>query len=180
MLKADLHVHTSEDPKDGRIVKHSARELIDVAAEKGYEVISITNHNKVTYDEKLRNYAAKKGILLIPGIELSLKEGHVLVYNITQKQADKIKKIKDLKKIVAKKTLVVAPHMFYPIVGIGKKFLKHSHLFDAIEHCYFYTSLVNPNKKAMKIAEQYNKPVIGNSDLHKLKWLEHTYSFINS
>ncbi|GAI08342.1 unnamed protein product, partial [marine sediment metagenome] len=69
-LKADLHLHTSEDPEDK--VRYSARQLIDYASQKGFDVLAITNHNFYTYNDYLRDYAASKGILLIPGIELSV------------------------------------------------------------------------------------------------------------
>jgi len=65
-LKTDLHIHTAEDPRDN--ISYSARDMIDRAGELGFDVLSITNHNVVTYDEDLAAYAKKKGILLIPGI----------------------------------------------------------------------------------------------------------------
>ena len=43
ILKADFHVHTSEDPED--LVFYRAIDLIDMAHNLGYAVLSITNHN---------------------------------------------------------------------------------------------------------------------------------------
>ena len=83
-LKADLHLHTC----DGVIEKdipYNAFELIDRGMKNGYEVLSITNHDSVTFSRYLRDYARKRGIVLIPGIELTLKRKHVLIYNVVEK-----------------------------------------------------------------------------------------------
>ena len=77
MLKADLHIHTKEDPVHHKDIKYTAKQLIDHAANQGYEVIAITCHNKVYYNKKIKEYAKKKGILLIPGIEKTIKRKHV-------------------------------------------------------------------------------------------------------
>ena len=61
-LKADLHLHTKEDPQDS--VKYSGRELIDQAYLKGFDVLAITNHDQVTYDNYLVEYAKEREILL--------------------------------------------------------------------------------------------------------------------
>ena len=66
MLKADLHIHTKEDPHDN--IGYSAKQLIDHAAKLNFDVISITNHDTSSYTEELAEYAKLKGILLIPGI----------------------------------------------------------------------------------------------------------------
>lgn len=58
-LKADLHLHTKEDPQDN--VKYSGMELIDQAYQKGFDVLAITNHRQVTYDNYLAEYARKRG-----------------------------------------------------------------------------------------------------------------------
>lgn len=180
MLKTDLHIHTKEDPHDRYKIKYTAKELIDKAAELGYDVISITNHNKVTYNEELAEYALGKGILLIPGIEKTIKGDHVLIYNITQEQADKIRDFEDLRKIKNSDNLVIAAHPYFFISSLGNRLLRYIDCFDAIEYSFFCTMIVNLNKKAVKVAKNYNKPVIGNSDLHDLYFFNCTYSLIDS
>ena len=58
-LKADLHLHTSEGPE--RFVRPDARTLIDRAAQEGYRVLAITNHNTLTYSEAVKTYAWERG-----------------------------------------------------------------------------------------------------------------------
>ena len=63
MLKAQLHIHTKEDPQDYRFVRYSAKELINRAAERGFDVLAITCHNRVVYNQELKDYAQKRNIL---------------------------------------------------------------------------------------------------------------------
>ena len=72
-LKCDLHLHTSEDPRHQ--LHYSAKDMIEEASKKGYHVISITNHNTVTYDQELADFAHEKGILLVPGVEATIMGG---------------------------------------------------------------------------------------------------------
>lgn len=181
MLKADLHIHTREDPYDSYRIKYSPKELIDYAASLGYKVLSITNHDMVCYNKELAHYAKGKGILLIPGIEKTIKRKHVLIYNITQEQADKVKGFEDLQEVRNKGGVVVAAHPYFFIpCSLGKELIENIDVFDAVEYSSFCTVLVNFNKKAVKIAERYKKPIIGNSDTHNLLTLGYTYSLIDS
>src|SRR2546427_6673114 len=76
-LRADLHLHTRERES---FIAYDARELIDGAAHAGFQVLSITNHNTVTFSRDLQAYAQERGILLIPGIEATIEGKHVLLY----------------------------------------------------------------------------------------------------
>ena len=147
-LKADLHLHTCDGIKD-EYISYDAFKLIDVAMLMGYEVLSITNHDTVTYNDYLKDYASERGILLIPGIELTLNRKHVLVYNVP----DPVNTIKDIRKIARVKdrnNLFMAPHPFFPSgYSLGKRFVTWQYLFDAVELCHFYTDFINFNKKAL-------------------------------
>jgi len=181
MLKIDLHLHTKEDPLDRWQIKYSAKELISHAAKLNFDVISITNHNRVTYSDELREYAEKKGILLISGAEIRIKGKEVLVYNVTQKDIEKIKTFDDLRKIKNKNNMVIAPHPYFFLPQcLKKKVEEEVDVFDAIEYSHFYVNLINKNKKAVKMAKKYRKPLVGASDAHFLYQMNHTYSLVNS
>jgi len=179
MLKADLHIHTSEDPKEN--LSYNSKELIDYAKTLGFEVIAITLHEKLFQNRQVFEYARKKGILLIPGIELRIKGMDVLAYNVKEEDIKDIKKLEDLKKIKRKNTLIVAPHPYYGFISLGKNLEKYINLFDAVEYCHFYTKWMNrPNKRAARVAHNHNKPLIGNSDAHNLWRINTTYTLIDS
>ncbi len=181
MLKADLHLHVQGDPRHPKI-KHTAQQLIDYAAKLNFEVLAITNHNQVFYNQTLANYAQSKGILLIPAAEKTIQGKEVLIYNTTQEEINQIKSFQDLQKLRQQKNiLIIAPHPFFIMpVCLGKNLEKNIYLFDAIEYSHFYHKLINRNKKAVKIAKKYNKPLIGTSDLHHFFQINHTYTLINA
>lgn len=187
MLKIDLHTHCNEDPVDSWI-KHSPKELIDHAANLGFNVISITCHNKVVYSKNLQEYADGKNILLIPGAERDIEGRHVLLYNFTQEEVDSINSFDDLRKIKQKHHLVIAPHPYYiylnPLrpkqISLFSKLEKNIDLFDGIEFCHLYTKKVNrSNKKAELTAKKYNLPLIAGSDMHNLNHMGTNYSFVD-
>ncbi|MBU1854126.1 MAG: PHP domain-containing protein [Nanoarchaeota archaeon] len=181
MLKSDLHLHSGED-KQHRL-KYSAKELIAYAAKKGFEVLSLTLHNELFFNKELESYARKKGVLLIPGIELQIENKEVLIYNVTTEEITKLKTFEDLRKLRIKNNqlLVVAPHPFFKRGNcFGEKLIENIELFDAIEYSHFYLSFFNLNKKAVKIAKKYSLPLVGSSDTHHLIQLETTYSMIDS
>ena len=81
--KADLHIH-SYGPDTGSFdvtdVSNTPQAIVDTAIEKGLKVISITDHNQYINSQIAVQYARGKDILVIPGIEVSTTQGHLLLY----------------------------------------------------------------------------------------------------
>lgn len=80
--KADLHIHSfgptgSFDVTDTSNTPHN---IVDTAISKGLKVISITDHNEILNSLIAIDYANGKDILVIPGIEVSTPQGHLLLY----------------------------------------------------------------------------------------------------
>ncbi|MCX4358330.1 MAG: AAA family ATPase [Rikenellaceae bacterium] len=81
--KADLHIHSyglgtgSFDVTD---ISNTPQAIVDTAIEKGLKVISITDHNQYLNSQIAVQYAKDKDILVIPGIEVSTTQGHLLLY----------------------------------------------------------------------------------------------------
>ncbi|MEE9389870.1 MAG: PHP-associated domain-containing protein [Candidatus Aminicenantaceae bacterium] len=178
-LKVDFHTHTAEDPFEN--INYNAFELIDRASQKGFDALTITNHNTVTYSEELAQYAEKKEVLLIPGMEAILSDKHILIINPDFKKILSNWSLKDLSKLKKETNLIIAPHPFFP----GSKSLK-SALFpilpfiDAIEFCHFYNHSINCNKKAVHVAVQYKLPLIGTSDCHNIWQFGMTYTLVEA
>ncbi|HBQ20919.1 MAG: hypothetical protein A2Z91_08700 [Deltaproteobacteria bacterium GWA2_38_16] len=179
LLKADFHMHTKDDPQDKKFVRHSAEALIDHAAKLGFEVLSITNHNKITYSPYLREYAAVRGILLLPGVEVTVEKKHILLINYLGPLG--FKKIEDLKNIHTPQVLIIAAHPFFPAsTTLKQKLIDHIDVFDAVEYCHFYLNWINFNRKAVRISKQYEKPLVGTSDAHTLAQMNHTYTMVEA
>jgi predicted metal-dependent phosphoesterase TrpH len=176
-LKADLHLHTAEDPLDR--VRYTAKELISKAADERFDVISITNHHQMTFNQDLLSYAQQRGILLIPGIEMTIRRRHVLVLNPPPHKT--CSDFPSLSKLRRPETLIIAPHPYFPgTYSLNGYLLKHLNLFDALEYCHFYSPMINFNQKALEVCQALGFPLIGNSDSHFLSQLGTTYSLIHA
>ena len=81
--KADLHIHSygigtgSYDVTD---MTNTPQAIVDLAISKGLKVISITDHNQWLNSMAAVQYAVDKDILVVPGIEVSTTQGHLLTY----------------------------------------------------------------------------------------------------
>jgi len=157
-------------------------------------VLGLTFHDKVFEGpefDKAYSYAKRKGLLLMAGCEATIEGKHVLIYGITDAERKKIKSFRDLRRMkkqldkAGRSTLIIAPHPFYNtgIMGkycLGRKLVRNIDVFDAIEYSFFYLKRVNRNKKAVKVAKRYLKPMVGDGDIHVLSNLDMTYSLIKS
>ena len=174
-LKADLHLHTAEDPIDH--VRYSAKELISKAAKEGFDVLSITNHQRMTFSHELFRYAQERDILLIPGMEMTIRRRHVLLLNPLPGRM--CSEFSSLSKLRRPETMIIAPHPYFPgTYSLNGYLLEHLNLFDALEYCHFYSPMINFNQKALEVSESYGFPLVGNSDAHFLSQLGTTYSLI--
>lgn len=78
-LRADFHMHTKADKEfkyDGDDA-YFVSNYIDALKNNNIRVAVVTNHNKFDFDEfkQLASHARKNDILLLPGVELSVKDG---------------------------------------------------------------------------------------------------------
>ncbi len=72
---ADLHIHT----RYSYDATSSVRAVLEYASRRaGLDVIAITDHDEIAGALKAQDMASKFGIEVIPGIEVSSKDGHVL------------------------------------------------------------------------------------------------------
>src|SRR6185295_3384320 len=111
MLKADLHIHTADDPADP--IPYSTFDLIDRAAQLGYDVLAITLHDRQLDTAPFRDYAASRGIVLVPGIERTIHGRHVLLLNYSR-AAESVNAFEDLVRLREREHgLVIAPHPFF-------------------------------------------------------------------
>jgi len=182
MLKTDLHLHSSEDPQDHRLINYDSKELIRRTAKLNFKVLALTHHCNVFYNKELVNYAKRYGIFLVQGAEAEIEGKEVLLYNIDNKTLKKIKTFSDLEREKREGIFVIAPHPFFKKpTCLGKKLFKYKHIFDAVEYSHFYTRFFNKaNKKAVAFARESHKPLVGSSDAHNLWQLGYTYSLLDA
>ncbi len=183
--KASLHIHAREDKGEKYNIKYNVYQLIDKAKYFDFKILAFTFHDNLFIDKKCFDYAKSKGILLIPGIEKSIfdkerNKTHVIILN-PDKKVEEIKSWEDLFKYKKNKSniFVMLAHPFFPFINIKEKvFKKNVDVFDAIEHSWAYSKKINFNRKAERLANEYNKPFIATADLHNLRHLNHDYTII--
>ncbi|MEX2016664.1 MAG: PHP domain-containing protein [Candidatus Hydrogenedentales bacterium] len=175
---ADLHTHTSDDPWDN--VPYSAEELIDAAAARGVQVLAITCHGVVAHTPYFSEYAHRRGMLLIPGIELFVEGRHVLVLNPDSEQACATT-FAELRRLGPREAAIIAPHPYFPVgMSLMGKLEEHIDLFHAVEYHSFYTRMVNFNRKAVRAAKQFGLPLVGTTDNHTFPYVPSTYTWIDA
>ena len=81
-VRADLHVHSfgpdgSYDVGDPTMTPEA---IVDTAIQENLGLISITDHNRIRNAARAISHAEGKSILVVPGVELSTPNGHLLVY----------------------------------------------------------------------------------------------------
>jgi len=84
-VRADFHLHTIKDPGSSRKFRAEyvgkenafAKEWIAKLQQEGIRIAVVTNHNYFDRDEykQLRKLGRNVGILVLPGVELGIKEG---------------------------------------------------------------------------------------------------------
>jgi predicted metal-dependent phosphoesterase TrpH len=181
MIKADLHMHSKEDIHD--VIDYTSFELIDRAAELGFGLISITLHDHFPDYSEIEQYADKRGIIFIWGVEKIISGKEVLVYNLTAEDFQGLNTFDDLRKLKMnnKDILVIAPHPYFKIDKcLGEDLEKHIELFDAIEVSWFYSDHINMNKKAIEVAKRYSKPLFATSDAHELHQFGKNYTLVDA
>lgn len=74
-LNCDLHSHSTAS--DGVL---PPREIVARAAANGVEVLALTDHDEVSGLDEAREAAARAGITLVPGVEISVSWGGITVH----------------------------------------------------------------------------------------------------
>jgi len=192
MLKSDLHIHTNSFVKWE--AKINPKELIDRASKLNFDVLAITEHatmkrniKGIKFFDALRtyrqykDYAKKKGILLLPGFEAHIEGKEVLFIDCLEdiKKYQTFESLYDLKN--DSNAFIIAPHpLMFKDSCLRDKLFEHMKLWDAIEHTASYLEWFNSNIKAGAIALRCSKPFIATSDSHFFFQFGRNYSLIDS
>lgn len=179
MLKTELHTHTDLDPQDR--IPHSTIQLLDRAAELGYHVVAVTLHDRYFDPAPYQSCARERGLVLLAGIERTIAGRHLLLINFGPECAS-IRTFDELARLKGRASgLVIAPHAFYPIASaLRHRLATHASHVDAVELNSMYTRRVDFNRRAVAFARAHGKPLVGNTDLHRLDQLGSTYSLVDA
>ena len=180
MIKVELHAHTSDDPGDR--IPHDTRALLEHAAQFGYGALAVTLHNRWFDPAPFHDRAAALGLVLLSGVEKTIDGKHVLLINAPHEAGD-VRSFDDVRRLKrqAPGTLVIAPHPFYPIsTALGTRLDDLVDVVDALEVNAMYTRGLDFNRRARAWAAAHGKPLVGNTDLHRLDQIGMTWSDVDA
>ncbi|HEY7287461.1 MAG TPA: PHP domain-containing protein [Vicinamibacterales bacterium] len=180
MVKVDFHIHTADDPFD--LIPYTTRQAIDRGAEQGFSALALTLHDRQLDIRPLESYARERGIVLIPGVERTIRGRHVLLINFPA-AAESIGSFDELAALKRQNPqgLVIAPHPFFPHLNCLRGLVnEYADLFDAVEINGFWARALNFNRGAVEWAQKHGKPVVGNSDAHRIHLIGMTFSLVDA
>lgn len=175
MIKMDLHVHSncSEDALG------SPSEIMKYIQKKGLQGMAITDHNTIK-GGKIAKKLSTKEFLVIPGVEISTSDGHLLAYNLSKDIPKKLSINETVEKVIDEGGLPVIPHLFRNMSGIKEEKLKPLiNKITAIE-VYNSCSLPKTNLKTASIAKKYDLGGTGGSDSHDPLYAGNAYTIIDT
>ncbi len=171
-MRFDLHIHSNHSSDSSLKVD----DILKKAVKAGLDGIAICDHNTVagSYLARKRVRDLNLPLIVIPGIEVSTKEGHILVLGIRENIPPGLTAEETISIARKKGGLVVAAHPFKKKESVG-----NIDGLDAIEtfnsRCVF-----GENEKAKEMARALHKPEVGGSDSHLLATIGLGYTDIDA
>ncbi|MGQ9460057.1 MAG: CehA/McbA family metallohydrolase [Candidatus Bathyarchaeaceae archaeon] len=170
-LKIDLHVHTcySYDAVT------TPKEVITYSKKRGLDGVAITDHDTLHGALKLLQ---KNEILVIPGIEITAMDGHVIALNITKTIPPKLDLSETVQRIHEAGGIAVAAH---PTSIYKSTFNQRVTSCDAIE---VINSAAVPfsfsTYLSQKLATRLKLPQTGGSDAHYAPEIGAAYTIVEA
>ena len=173
-LMIDLHIHTNHSDS-----RSTVREVMEVAKARKLHGIAITDHNT------LKGYeAAKKlrsGLIVIPGVEVKAKEGHIIGLGVLRPIQPKLNAVDVVERIHSQGGIAIATHLGLPIINHMEASRVKEARIDAIETFNSMLPLFNHYVcKAKSIAHRLGLPETGGSDAHEASLVGNAYTIIES
>jgi ABC-type lipoprotein export system ATPase subunit len=112
-VRADLHIHSYLGSHDVKDITATPEAIVATAAREGLKVIAITDHNEISSVAAAIAAAGPLGLLVVPAVELSTPEGHLLSYLPT----------------------IDALQRFYGQIDIGDRGTQNSHCRNSVLDC---------------------------------------------
>jgi predicted metal-dependent phosphoesterase TrpH len=155
----ELHCHSTYS--DG---KASPKQIVEYAKKIGLSGIAVTDHDSIKGGLEAVKYAPD-GLTVIPGMEVSSQEGHILGINIRKPVLRDLPADETVDMIHSLGGLAIAAHPYdRRRDGVGDLIL--SIPFDAVEAVNGHT--FGSSKDPKKACQEAGIPMVGGSDAHTL------------
>lgn len=142
------------------------KDLVKKAISENLDVIGIVDHNSIKGGLAAKRIAGKR-IMVIPGEEISAKEGEIIVFFSDGKYRGSAVEI--CERANEENAFVFAPHPFdFLRHSLGNNIYEIKSHVDAVEVFNSRCMLPSANKKAVIFARKNSIPEIAGSDAHFL------------
>ncbi len=172
LIKADLHVHTTYS-SDSLI---TPKDLVYYSKKMGLNAVAVTDHNVLEGSFKI---AKETDFLIIPGMEVSSSEGHIVALNVSELITRGLSAAKTVERIHDAGGVAIACHPFVLFKGCLKGNVCGS--FDAIEvintRAFPFRRSV---KKATQVAERLHLSQVAGTDAHFGPQIGYSYTLIEA
>lgn len=174
-MKFDLHVHT-------RFSKDSDADIdaiISYAEKHGLDGFAVCDHDVIEGGHFSVKRAAELGssLIVIPGVEISTSEGHLLVLNIKERIEPGLSPVETIKRARAQNAVVILPHPF-KLTSHGIGYVEGLDV-DAVEVLNSRCLTNGPNNKARAAAISVGLPQVGGSDCHMPEMVGMSYTEVD-
>jgi len=171
-IRADLHVHTMHS-HDSLI---TPKELVYYAKKNGLDAVAITDHNYL--DGAIKIAKDVQNFLVIPGMEISSRDGHIIALNIQEPIPRDLTAIETVERIHTAGGIAIAAHPYVYFKGCLKNAVCNT--FDAIEvinaRAFPFQSSI---KKAIAAAEKFRLSQVAGTDAHYGPQIGYGYTTID-
>jgi len=172
MYRVDMHVHTTYSRADGL---STPEEVIRFAEQRGMDGIAITDHD--TMEGYYASLDVKTRLEVIPGCEISSRDGHILAYNIKEAVPASLTALETIERIHDMGGIAAASHpLDMRRHGVGMA--SFSLPFDAIEARNGHDLFHNGDAEHHAVDNGY--PLIAGSDAHMAKEVGSCYTFFSN
>ncbi len=171
-MKLDLHVHSNYS----RDASPSPKEILESCKREGLDGCAITDHNTIDGSLEACKLGPEMGLLVIRGVEVSAKEGHVLAYGVGELIPKGLTMADTITRIHSAGGIAVAAHPKRFPSGMGLE-LARTGEFDAIEVINGGSSR-RGNNLARRIADEKHMPVTAGSDAHEAPQVGKAYTVV--
>ncbi len=171
-MKIDLHVHTAYS-HDGFA---SIKQVLLLARAKELDGIAITDHDEVR--GALAALEGRSDLVIIPGIEVSSAEGHLIGLGITEKIEAGLSASESAERIRELGGIVVIPHPSNPFDGAGRyaELIRPEavEVLNAGEPLSCLLKLVNE-----RLAKRLPAACVAGSDAHLARSIGRAYTIVD-
>ncbi len=153
--------------------------MAEAAKQKGLDGIAITDHD-VAFDYRTASDLSEKtGLIIIPGIEISTSNGHLVVLMPKRGYPTGIDFMEALRGAMADESYPFVPHPTDPFShGVGASLVEGASNFNLPVEVLNASTASRFNKSAKGLADRFSLPQLGASDAHMDRAVGDAYTVV--